>query len=162
MFDIKSSNKVTPANLKRHNESLILRAIYAREAISRVQLANLTNLSRPSVTELTQSLIRRGFVNEVGVEQVVDKVGKKPTLLAFNTDALQLIVLVVGDTEVIGKLVNLRMQTVEQETVPLLGTVGGELVDLIMSLLGSLANKASQPLLGISIGTPGIVDSNTG
>src|SRR5258705_2209268 len=162
MFDTKSSYKVTPANVKRHNESLILRVIYAHETISRVRLANLTNLSRPSVTELTQGLIRRDLISEVGVEQVVDKVGKKPTLLAFNPDAFQLIAVAVGDTEIIGRLVNLRMQASKQETMPLQGTFGNDLVDLILSLVSSLAGQASQPLLGISIGTPGIVDSMTG
>jgi N-acetylglucosamine repressor len=162
MFDIKSANKVTPSSVKQHNESLILRAIYAHDTISRVQLAALTNLSRPSVTELTQGLMRRGLIQKVGVEQVVDKVGKKPTLLAFNPDAFQLIVIVVGDTELIGRLVNLRMQTIEQATQPLHDTVGAELVDLLLNLAKSLVEKASKPLLGVSIGTPGIVDSTTG
>lgn len=127
-----------------------------------MQLANLTNLSRPSVTELTQGLIRRGLVTEVGPEQVADKVGKKPTLLAFNPDAFNLVAIVIGDTEVIGKLTDLRIQAVDEECAPLEGVVGTKLVDLILNLIQRLVNKATRPLLGISVGTPGIVDSNTG
>src|SRR5258706_10985592 len=59
MLSTRPSTKATPTHLKRHNEGLILSAIYAREAISRVQLARLTHLSRPAVTELTFGLLER-------------------------------------------------------------------------------------------------------
>src|SRR5262249_12050331 len=65
MLSTRPSSKATPTHLKKHNEGLILSAIYAREAISRVQLARLTHLSRPAVTELTYGLLERGLISEV-------------------------------------------------------------------------------------------------
>jgi glucokinase-like ROK family protein len=162
MFAPKSSNKVIPADIKRHNEELILRTVYAHQSISRVRLAALTNLSRPSVTELTQGLIKYGLVVEVGPEQVADKVGKKPTLLAFNPEAFHLITIVLSDTEIIGTLCNLRMRAIEMECTPLSGVSGVKVTELILGVIEQLTKKATRPLLGISVGTPGIVDSHKG
>ncbi len=162
MINPDSNQKVTPSHLKKHNEALILREIYAHKTISRVKLAQLTHLSRPSVTELTQSLKEKGLITDIGPEQVLDKVGKKPTLLALNPDAYQIIGVVLTDTHAVGSLLNLRMKVLEQQSVPLNGTKSDDLIQLIMDLIQNVAVKATSPLLGIAIGTPGIVDSQTG
>src|SRR5215468_9401774 len=69
-----AASKATTSQLKKHNESLILREIYGHETISRVRLAALTHLSRPSVTEITQGLLDKGLILELGPESVQDKV----------------------------------------------------------------------------------------
>lgn len=158
----KTISKVTPAHLKKHNESLLLREIYAHESISRVRLAELTHLSRPSVTELTQGLIERGLIMEIGPEFVQDKVGKKPTLLALNPDAFQMIGIVLKDSTVIGFLLDLRMQIHAQQTCTMQNRRGGELVELVIEVIQNTLRQATRPLLGITIGTPGIVNSDSG
>jgi len=162
MFQTKIFSKVTASHLKEHNETLILREIYAHKTISRVKLAQLTHLSKPSVTELTQSLIKKGLITEAGLETVSDKVGKRPTLLAFNPDASQIIAIVLSDTAVIGTLLNLRVRIIEQQSLPMNGATSTELLELISELVQSIAVKATRPLLGITVGTPGIVDSQAG
>jgi N-acetylglucosamine repressor len=162
MLKSNSLYKATTSHLKKHNESLILREIYSRETISRVRLAQLTHLSRPSVTELTQGLIERGLVVELGPEDVQDKVGKKPTLLALNPDAYQLIGLVLTDTTAIVSLLNLRMQVIDQQTTPIRDITADKLVALLIDMIETIRRKARCPLLGITAGIPGIIDSQTG
>ncbi len=154
--------KATPTYLKKHNEALLLREIYARPSVSRVQLARLTKLSKPSVTELTQGLIEKGLICEMGPEYVQDKVGKKPTLLALNSDAYQMVCVVIHNTSIVVSLLNLRVQVLEMEHVPLNGLTGQPLVELLADVLGRIIQKATRPILGISVGTPGIVDSING
>jgi len=154
--------KATTSQLKRHNESLLLREIYARENISRVRLAEATHLSRPAVTELTQGLIEKGLVVELGPETVQDKVGKKPTLLALNPDAYHLIGIVLTDTSAIGSLLNLRMQLIHQQTISIEGVFSDSLVDHVMMLIEGIRQQASHPILGITLGIPGIINSQTG
>jgi hypothetical protein len=144
--------KVTTTYLKKHNEALILREIYGHESISRVNLAKLTHLSRPSVTELTQSLLRKGLISEVGPEKISEKVGKKPTLLAFKPDAYQIIAVVVSDATLIGTLMDLRIQVVEEHSLPMNGAIGEKLIDLIFKLIDSLVQRSTGPLLGINVG----------
>src|SRR5258708_23764889 len=162
MFQTKIFSKVTASHLKEHNETLILREIYAHKTISRVKLAELTHLPKPSLTELKQSLIKKGLITEAGQEMVTDKVGKRPTLLEFNPDASQIIAIVLSDTAVIGTLLNLRVRIIEQQSLPMNGATSTELLDLISELTRSIVRKATRPLLGITVGTPGIVDSQSG
>jgi N-acetylglucosamine repressor len=154
--------KATPKYLKKHNEALLLREIYAHQAVSRVQLAKLTKLSKPSVTELTQGLIEKGLIFDIGPEDVRDKVGKKPTLLALNSDAYQMVCVVIHSTTIVVSLLDLRVQVIELEKVPLNGSTGRDLVDLLAKAIQRIVKKATRPILGISLGTPGIVDSING
>lgn len=162
MLQPVSSGKVTTTDVKKHNESLILSEIYAHEAISRVRLAELTKLSRPSVTELTQGLIDRDLVVEIGREEVLDKVGKKPTLLALNPNAYQMVGIVLADTTATGTLADLRMRTIEQQSIKLNNIKATQLVELLIDLIATMAEKADCPLLGIAVGAPGIIDVRTG
>jgi N-acetylglucosamine repressor len=154
--------KATPTYLKKHNEALLLREIYAHQAVSRVQLAKLTKLSKPSVTELTQGLIEKGLIFEIGPEDVPDKVGKKPTLLALNADAYQMVCVVIHSTTIVVSLLDLRVQVIEVEKVPLNGSTGKDLVDLLVKAIRRMVDKATRPILGISVGSPGIIDSFNG
>jgi N-acetylglucosamine repressor len=157
-----AASKATTSQLKKHNESLILREIYAHETTSRVRLAELTHLSRPSVTEITQVLLEKGLIVEVGLESVQDKVGKKPTLLALNPDAYHIIGIVLTDTTATGSLLDLRMNTIAQQIVPIQDITAQRLVDLLIGLIESIQSKVTHPLLGVTVGIPGIINSETG
>lgn len=162
MLQANTFSKVTPSHLKKHNESLVLREIYAHETISRVRLAELTHLSRPSITELTQGLIERGLIAEVGAEMISEKVGKKARLLALNPDAYQMIGVVLKDSTIIGSLLNLRMDIQAQCSVSMQNTPSDERIQRIIEVIERIQEQAQYPLLGITIGTPGIVDSREG
>jgi N-acetylglucosamine repressor len=162
---VRSSNhtpKATATNLKQHNQALILTTIYAHEAISRVQLARLTHLSRPAVTEITQGLIEDELVREIASEMVPAKVGKRATLLTFNPDAYHVIVVDVGGTKAIGALLNLHGHVLYQQRLAMEGASSSESVEKILQLVAEVADEAKRPLLGIAVGTPGIVDSQNG
>src|SRR5262245_31078380 len=117
MLLTKPSAKATPTHLKKHNVGLILNAIYAHETISRVQLARLTHLSRPAVTELTHDLLTDGLIREVGPQIAPSKAGKRPTLLAFNSDTYHMITVDISDTRAIGALLDLRGHILHQQSL---------------------------------------------
>jgi glucokinase-like ROK family protein len=101
-------------------------------------------------------------VDEIGPDQVTEKVGKKPTLLALNPDAHQMVAVLVGDTEISAVLMNLRMHVILRETVPSANVTGKALISLMEQSIQRLIQAANRPLLGVAIGTPGIVDSESG
>jgi predicted NBD/HSP70 family sugar kinase len=162
MLNTRLSSKATPGQIKQHNEALILREIYARATISRAQLARLTHLSRPAVTELTQGLLEKGLICDAGPEKTFDKVGKKAQLLAFNPDAYQIVAVAVTNSAVICTLFNLRANAVARRSVQRSGATGDEVARLIMETIGQIIQHATRPLLGIAVGTPGVVDSQAG
>jgi N-acetylglucosamine repressor len=155
-------NKATPTHVKKHNEGLILSAIYARQSISRVQLARLTHLSRPAVTELTHGLLENGLINEIGPDRTIIKVGKRPTLLAFNPDAYHMVAVDLGGATMFGALLDLRGRIVAQQKSPLGGPSPAQSLAALHELIAGLVGQSTRPLLGIAVGTPGIVDTRTG
>ena len=157
-----AASKATTSQLKKHNESLILREIYAHDTISRVRLAALTHLSRPSVTEITQGLLEKGLIVELGPESVQDKVGKKPTLLALNQDAYHIIAIVLTEATAIGSLLDLRMNTITQQIVPIQDLTAQRLINRLIDLIEVIQREVTYPLLGITVGIPGIINSETG
>lgn len=160
MFLTKPPNKATPTHLKKHNEGLILSAIYTHKSISRVQLARLTHLSRPAVTELTHGLLENTLIEEIGPDRTLSKVGKRPTLLAFNPDAYHMVAVDLGGDGMSGALLDLRGRIIHQKSIS--SSSGAKSLDALYELIAGLVKQSTCPLLGIAVGTPGIVDTQTG
>ena len=154
-------HKATVSHLKKHNEILVLREIYNRAGISRVEIADSTNISRPSVTEITQGLLQRGLIQELG-PQVRETVGKKPTLLAFDADAYCMACIIINETSIVGSLLDLRARPVAQHSIPIDNSKTAKVVDQLSSVIKTLIRAANRPVLGIAVGTPGIVEPHTG
>ena len=80
----------------------------------------------------------------------------------MNQDEYEMVGVVIKNTSIVVSLWNLRVQVLEMEHVPLNGLTGQPLVELLADVLGRIIQKATRPILGISVGTPGIVDSING
>lgn len=154
--------KLTAQHQQLHNKALILSAIYAHAAISRVEVARITGLSRPTVSELTQKLIDDGLVEEGGLQARRSRAGKRPTLLTLNPNAYQLILVDIGDSRIIGALADLRGEIQHRRTISISQIRGAALYPVILDLIGGLVDCAERPLLGIGVGTPGVVDFQDG
>ncbi|UCD40655.1 MAG: ROK family protein, partial [Chloroflexota bacterium] len=61
-----------------------------------------------------------------------------------------------------GALANLRGQISHRIDLPLQGRDGDAALDLVYELVDALLNTATKPLLGIGIGSPGLVDAANG
>lgn len=138
----------------------MLRAIYDRSPISRADVARSTGLTRTTVSDVVDQLLADGLAEEAGRGPSTG--GKAPILLRVPDDARHLIGIEVGDRSLTGAIVNLRGEVRRRIEVPLDGRDGeqalGRLDDLIEELLAGDASA----ILGIGIGTPGLIDTNTG
>jgi len=153
--------RATHQRTRAFNQQLVLRAIYDRSAVSRAEVARVTGLTRTSVSELVSDLLSDHLVEEVGRGPSTG--GKAPILLRVRADGRHLIGLDLGESAFTGAVVDLRGNVIRRMTVPLEGRDGAEAVELVYSLLESLTgSNGSSPLLGIGIGTPGLIDSRTG
>jgi predicted NBD/HSP70 family sugar kinase len=73
-----------------------------------------------------------------------------------------MVVLDLSGTEIVGVLMDLRGGQVERRSLPLERSSSMDALPVIYTLLDQLVDTASAPLLGISIGTPGLIDSLRG
>lgn len=152
--------KATRQHTKLYNNRLVLRAIYDYGAISRAELARLTHLTRATVSEVVADLIRQGLVEEVGHGPAA--VGRTPVLLSVIADGRQLIAVDVANGEARGAIVNLRGEIQQRITLSINNRDGAAVVALLYDLIDTLLTQVSRPLLGIGIGTPGLVNRSGG
>ena len=157
---ITNSTKATRAQTKEHNKRLILKAIYDQAPISRADLARFTKLTRASISNVVAPLLEEELVIETGLAH--KNIGKPPTLLTINEDARHLISLDLANGAFHGNIFNLKGKVVERVDIPLDDRRGEDAVQLVFRLVEQLMEKVTRPLLGIGIGTPGVVEPRQG
>ncbi|MCB0210244.1 MAG: ROK family transcriptional regulator [Anaerolineae bacterium] len=157
---MNAPQKATRKQIKTHNERLILKTIYDQGETSRADIARITKLTRPTVSTIVAGFIEDGLVQEVGYGPSVG--GKPPTLLKLIADARHLIGIDLSGSEFRGTVINLRGAIRQRITLPAKGCTGDDALALVYQLIDSLIQATDIPLLGIGIGSPGIVDPNHG
>jgi predicted NBD/HSP70 family sugar kinase len=148
--------KATHAQTRAHNASLVLRALYDLGPISRAEIARLTGLTRTSVGELVSELAAEGLAEEVGRGPSTG--GKQPTLVSLIDDARHMVTLDLGERTFTAALLNLRGEIQQRASRDLDGADGDAAVALVHELIDELLASPHNQILGIGVGTPGIVD----
>lgn len=155
-----SPKKATHQQTKQHNRDLVLKTIIDHESISRADIARLTKLTRASVSDMVASLLDEGLVVEIGYGESIG--GKAPILLSLDADSRYLIGVNLAQDKFIGALVNLRGEIKKTVEFPVDGSDGEQALQLVYKILDRLTEKEWDPLVGIGIGTPGLVNTREG
>ena len=152
--------KATHQQTRAHNSALVLRALYDFGPISRADVARLSGLTRTTVGELVGELIGDGLAREMGRGPSTG--GKAPILVELVDDARHVIAVDLGEQAFRAAIVDLRGQVQRVVERPVEGLDGDRALALVYELIDELAAETRQTLLGIGVGTPGIVDSTSG
>lgn len=152
--------KATRQYTKEHNRNLVLKTIFGHEKISRAEIARISQLTRTTVSDIVSDLIDEGLVSEIGVGQ--SQGGKNPILLSLNEDSRWLIGLDLGQNYFRGAVVNLRGKIREVVSIPVNDQDGIESLTLLYQMIDQLIKATTQPLSGIGIGTPGLINTSEG
>jgi len=153
-------SKATHQQTRAHNSALVLRALYDRGPISRAEVARLTGLTRTTVGDLVGELLVDGLAREVGRGPSTG--GKAPILVELVDDARHVIGLDLGEHVFRGAIVDLRGQVQRVIDRPVTGLDGDAALAVVYELIDTLVEAGRDTLLGIGVGTPGIVDARTG
>lgn len=152
--------KATQQQTKNHNKRLILKTIYDRAEISRASIARSTRLTRTTVSTIVAELIADELVAEIG--PVATDRGKPPILLNVPDSSRQLIGVDLADSEFRGAVLDLRGNILFRHSVPVANRSSEAALQLVYDLVEKLLAGAKRPLLGIGIGTPGLMDAENG
>ena len=157
---IASATKATRAQTKSHNKTLIFKTIYDHGQISRADVARVTHLTRPTVSSTVVELIEEGLVAEVG--QGPSEGGKPPILLSVVEDSRHLIGIDLANSEFRGAVIDLRGKIIHRCGLPVDERDGEAALQLVYQLVDELTAAATSPILGIGIGTPGLMNPEAG
>jgi predicted NBD/HSP70 family sugar kinase len=155
-----TESKALPEDTRRHNRGYVLHELFRRGPQSRAELARATHLSRVTMSDLVAGLLDEHLVEEVGRPED-QGVGKPATLVGIVPDARHIVCLDLSDeAHFHGALVNLGGKVLERRTCARNGRTGDAAVELVADLAHELLSETRQPILGIGIGSPGVVDSD--
>ena len=152
--------KATRQQTKVHNTQLVLKTIYHAGNISRAEIARVTKLTRPTVSSIVADLIGKAFVEEAG--QGPSAGGKRPIMLNIAQNAYQMLCIDLGSQTFQGAVTNLRGDILERASFPTNGRRDNDALTLVYRLIDTLIDKTKAPILGIGIGTPGLIDPQQG
>jgi glucokinase-like ROK family protein len=139
---------------------LVLKTIFEAEKISRAEIARVTRLTRPTVSDVVSSLLSEQLVEEVGVGSSIG--GKSPILLSLASDSRYMISLNLAYDQFCGAVVNLRGEIKAMEGLPVSGRDGEQALALVYEILDRLMKMDWKPLVGIGVGTPGLINTREG
>jgi predicted NBD/HSP70 family sugar kinase len=152
--------KATRQQSKDHNTRLVLQTILDEGELSRADIARQTGLTRPTVSTIVADLLDSGYILETGQGPSVG--GKPPTYLTANNAARQLVCLDLSGAEFRAALVDWRGTVLHRAAAQLIDQRGEAAVAAGAALVASLLDRATAPVLGIGVGTPGLVDPGRG
>ncbi|WP_074260182.1 ROK family transcriptional regulator [Agromyces cerinus] len=155
---LRPTGKVLPEHARTHNRALVLQTLYSAGAQSRADVARETGLTRVTISDLVADLIAEGLVVELGQREDA-RPGKPATLIDVAREAFHIIGIDLSEHEVFrGAVVGLDGQIIDRDEVCRDGATGESAVLLVEALVERLLARTSTPVLGIGIGSPGVVD----
>ena len=152
--------KATQQQTKEYNRNLALKTIFDHTSISRAEIARITSLTRTTVSDIVNDLLAEGLVSEVGIGSSIG--GKSPILLSIADDSRWMIGLDLAQQQFQGAVVNLRGKIRAKITLPVNDRNGADALTQVYEILDLLVVAAEGPLIGIGVGTPGLVNSREG
>ncbi len=155
---LRPTGKVLPEHARSHNRTLVLQTLYTSGAQSRADVARETGLTRVTISDLVGDLIAEGLVVELGQREDA-RPGKPATIIDVDRAAFHIIGIDLSEHELFrGAVVDLNGGIVARAEVARDGATGEAAVALVETLAAELLESTTTPVLGIGVGSPGVVD----
>lgn len=146
--------------LKGVNESLILRLIRQKGPVSRADIVKYTNLTAPTVTNIANRLIESRMIIEYMVGE--SSGGRPPILLKMNPDIINVIIIHISSNKLVGYITDGDIRVINQVEYGIKDLRRDDILELMLSVIGSLKNEAAADLPGIGIVVHGPVKAKEG
>lgn len=161
MWDVTQPAGIDGAGQRALNRALVFALVRRRRTVSQSTLARETGLSKATISEIVAEFHQAGFLRPVGPGP--SNGGRRPLLLTFEPQARLAIGVEIGEAEGRAALVDLDATPRRVLHQPERAQTPEAALDLAASLIATLlAESPRDRLLGLGVGTPGLVDSQTG
>ncbi|WP_405774199.1 ROK family protein [Streptomyces sp. NBC_00859] len=151
--------KASTLDSRVHNRSLVLATLYHEGPRSRSEIARASGLTAPTISALVADLEEDGLVADIGPRQGAARLGKPASLVRIEDNSVHLVVLDLSHNDRFsGAVLNLRGEVVARRDVPLGDALGAAAHALVIRLAADLIDAAPRRVLGIGVGSPGIID----
>jgi glucokinase-like ROK family protein len=145
--------------VKKINKSIVLHYIRNHSPISRARIAEMTGLTKATVSSLVNELIESNLAHEIGTGE--SSGGRKPMMLLFNGNAGFAIGVDLGVNYIMAALTDLNGSIREEYRVSHLNSSVESVVAELKASIREMIRRAPESpygIVGIGIGIPGISD----
>lgn len=149
--------------LRQVNLSAVLSLLRQSSPLSRKELADLTGLNKATITRLVRELIAHGFVREVGLQTV--KSGRPSILLQLDPGGGYIIGVGIEVSSCSVILVNFAGEFLWSRNLSYQAKDAASSLNCVIQLVEEAYQEAQalgQPILGIGVSAPGLVDNTRG
>lgn len=145
--------------VKQLNGAVVYRLIDQQGPISRIQIAELSQLAPASVTKITRQLLERGLIKEIA--QQVSTGGRRATSIVCETRPFHTVAVRLGRHDATIGLYDMSGKLLAEQYCPLpeqtLETLQSALFSAIEQFIASYQRKLRE-LIAIAVILPGLVD----
>jgi predicted NBD/HSP70 family sugar kinase len=151
-----------PNLIKLVNKNLILELLEKKGPISRAELAKISKISPPTVSAIVEELIAEGIVSEIGEGN--SSGGRKPTMLAYNPYAFDVIAVELKEGKIHCIATNLAGKVLVEQRYNWEGKrlVIEQLMERIRQFLREAEGRMKGHIKGVGIAIPGVTDIRRG
>lgn len=154
---LNTSTKTVPSDIRGRNTMAAFNLLFPAASISRSELGKTLGLSRMAATEVTGEMLDNHIIREVG-EDTRSGRGKRSVMLAIDTAFWRIITIDLSQQYVVqGALVDLGGRIIERTEIPVEHGTDVTL-EIVIDLVQRLKADAVQPILGVGVAVPGVVD----
>ncbi|MFT3798274.1 ROK family transcriptional regulator [Microbacterium sp.] len=154
---LRRAAKVLPEHARAHNRSLVLQTLFHQGAMSRADLSRETGLTRVTISDLVAELIDDGYVAELGTREATGP-GKPAILVDLDREGHRIVGIDLSGTgRFLGAVLTLDGEIVARHSAPVPADPA-DILRVVIDLARRLVADAHAPVLGVGVGTPGVVD----
>ncbi len=149
--------------VKQLNSAAVYRLIDQQGPISRIQVADISQLAPASVTKITRQLMERGLIKEVA--QQASTGGRRAISLTTEVEPFHSVAVRLGRDYIQLALYNLSGQELASAAYPFHYTHQAQLIDGLTQYLRAFINQQKnqiKQLIAIGIILPGLVNPESG
>lgn len=141
-------------NLKRESSiSLVLDVIRKYGSINRYEIAKKTSLSPATVTNITDRLIKAGFISET--PSFISKRGRKPINLTLSNGAHLSIGIEIDSRHITGVVIGLNGNVIKSERIEIEKSTPEDIFKEVILIYNSLIKDLDKKrIIGLGIGIP--------
>lgn len=131
------------------NDEQTMNVIRRQGLISRAEIAKLTGLTPPTVTNITAKLLDLGLILEDSIGE--SSGGRRPLLLKVNPQIAQVIIIHIRSEKMIGYLVDPEFRVQYTDNKKIKGMKKEEVLELMLNMIITCQKAATAPVPAVGV-----------
>jgi len=131
------------------NDEQIMNTIRRQGLISRAEIAKMTGLTPPTITNISAKLIELGLIMEDSIGE--SSGGRRPLLLKINSKISQVIIIHIRSEKMIGYLLDPEFQIHYIENKRIKGMKQEDVLELMVKMIASIQERANGKVQAIGV-----------